>query len=89
MGDQAACPVGDAGDLSREVLVEADQHGPLRKADRRGLVELIRPNAPRMARRLIDDAFDALDEQTIVLPDTGTLDIVIPSLARSLARRRP
>jgi hypothetical protein len=42
-----------------------------------------------MARRLIDDAFDTLDEQTIVLPDTGTLDIVIPSLARSLARRRP
>ncbi|GAA3304922.1 hypothetical protein GCM10020295_57310 [Streptomyces cinereospinus] len=38
-----------------------------------------------MAARLIDDVFDALDEQTVVVPGTGTLDVVIPSLARSLA----
>jgi transposase len=57
----------------------------LRKAGRRRLVELIRPKAPRMAQRLIDDVFDALDEQTVVVPGTGTLDIVVPSLARSLA----
>ncbi|MDV9171025.1 IS110 family transposase [Streptomyces sp. W16] len=56
----------------------------LRKAGRRKLVEVIRPKAPRMAKRLIDDVFDALDEQTVVVPGTGTLDIVIPSLARSL-----
>ncbi|MET8454054.1 hypothetical protein ABZV46_43870, partial [Streptomyces sp. NPDC005209] len=56
----------------------------LRKAGRRRLVEVIRPKAPRMATRLIDDVFDALDEQTVVVPGTGTLDIVIPSLARSL-----
>jgi hypothetical protein len=37
-----------------------------------------------MAVRLIDDVFDALDEQTVVVPGTGTLDIVVPSLARSL-----
>ena len=37
------------------------------------------------ATRPIDDVFDALDEQTVVVPGTGTLDIVIPSLARSLA----
>ncbi len=37
-----------------------------------------------MATRLID-VFDALDEQTVVVPGTGTLDIVIPSLAASLA----
>ncbi len=41
--------------------------------------------APRMATRLIDEVFDALDEQTVVVPGTGTLDLVIPSLARSLA----
>lgn len=46
---------------------------------------MIRPKAPRMAQRLIDDVFDALDEQTVVVPGTGTLDVVIPSLARSLA----
>lgn len=57
----------------------------LRKAGRRRLVELIRPKAPRMAGRLVDDIFDALDEQTVVVPGTGTLDIVIPSLAASLA----
>lgn len=56
----------------------------LRKAGRRKLVEVIRPNAPHMAKRLIDDVFDALDEQTVVVPGTGTLDVVIPSLARSL-----
>ncbi|MFJ9752766.1 IS110 family RNA-guided transposase [Streptomyces chartreusis] len=57
----------------------------LRKAGRRKLVEVIRPRAPRMAQRLIDDVFDALDEQSVVVPGTGTLDLVIPSLARSLA----
>lgn len=57
----------------------------MRKAGRRRLVELIRPKAPRMAARLIDDVFDALDEQTVIVPGTGTLDIVSPSLARSLA----
>lgn len=56
----------------------------LRKAGRRKLVEVIRPNAPHMAKRLIDDVFDALDEQTVVVPGTGTLDVVIESLARSL-----
>lgn len=57
----------------------------LRKSGRRRLVELIRPKAPRTANLLIDDVFTALDEQTVVVPGTGTLDTVIPSLARSLA----
>lgn len=57
----------------------------LRKAGRRRLVEVIRPKAPRMAERLIDDVFDALDEQTVVVPGTGTLDVIVPSLAKSLA----
>ncbi|MDA2805691.1 IS110 family RNA-guided transposase [Nocardiopsis suaedae] len=57
----------------------------LRRAGRRRLVELIRPRAPRMAQRLIDDVFAALDEQTVVVPGTATLDTVVPSLARSLA----
>jgi hypothetical protein len=29
---------------------------------------VIRPKAPRMAQRLIDEMFDALDEQTVVVP---------------------
>ncbi|MET8510001.1 IS110 family transposase [Streptomyces sp. NPDC004787] len=39
-----------------------------------------------MAIRLIDDIFHALDEQTVVVPGTGTLDVVILSLT---ARSRP
>ncbi|MET9147191.1 IS110 family transposase [Streptomyces sp. NPDC004042] len=65
-----------------------ERHGSpaaLRKAGRRKLVEVIRPKAPRMAQRLTDEVFDALDEQTVTVPGTGTLDLVIPSLARSLA----
>ncbi|MBJ6628728.1 IS110 family transposase [Streptomyces sp. I4(2020)] len=57
----------------------------LRKAGRRKLVEVVRPRAPRMAERLIDDIFTALDEQTVVVPGTGTLDVIVPSLANSLA----
>ncbi|MCC5481312.1 IS110 family transposase [Streptomyces barringtoniae] len=57
----------------------------LRKAGRRKLVEVIRPKAPRMAQRLVDDVFDALDEQTVVVPGTNTLDVIVPSLAKSLA----
>ncbi|RBM05985.1 IS110 family transposase [Streptomyces sp. PT12] len=56
----------------------------LRKAGRRQLVSLMRPMAPRMAERLVDDIFDALDEQTVVVPGTSTLDVIVPSLARSL-----
>lgn len=57
----------------------------LRKAGRRKLVEVIRPKAPRMAQRLVDDVFDALDEQTVIVPGTNTLDVIVPSLAKSLA----
>ncbi|GJF27229.1 insertion element IS110 uncharacterized 43.6 kDa protein [Streptomyces sp. HO565] len=57
----------------------------LGKAGRRRLVEVIRPRAPRMAERLVDDIFTALDEQTVTVPGTGTLDVIVPSLAKSLA----
>ncbi|MET9592079.1 IS110 family transposase [Streptomyces sp. NPDC006516] len=57
----------------------------LRKAGRRRLVEVVRPRAPRMAERLVDDIFAALDEQTVVVPGTNTLDVIVPSLAKSLA----
>lgn len=34
----------------------------IRKADRRRLITLIRPKAPRMAERLVEDILTALDE---------------------------
>lgn len=57
----------------------------LRRAGRRQLTALLKIRAPRMAERLTEEIFTALDEQTVVVPGTATLDLVIPSLATSLA----
>lgn len=57
----------------------------LRKAGRRRLVTLLRPKAPRMAERLVEDIFAALDEQTVVVPGTDAAALIIPSLASSLS----
>ncbi|MEV0977882.1 IS110 family transposase [Streptomyces sp. NPDC049915] len=70
------------------VLVLLERHGSpaqLRKAGRRRLVTLLRPKAPRMAERLVADIFDALDEQTVVVPGTEASALIVPSLAASLA----
>ncbi|WP_033329086.1 IS110 family transposase [Streptomyces yerevanensis] len=68
------------------VLKLLDQFGSpaqIRKAGRRRLVTLIRPKAPRMAERLIEDIFTALDEQTVVVPGTEAAALIVPSLASS------
>ncbi|SEG94799.1 Transposase [Actinacidiphila yanglinensis] len=57
----------------------------LRKAGRRRLVTLLRPKAPRMAERLVEDIFTALDEQTVVVPGTEAAALILPSLAASLS----
>ncbi|MFE8975864.1 IS110 family transposase [Streptomyces cyaneofuscatus] len=57
----------------------------IRKAGRRRLVTLLRPKAPRMAERLVEDIFTALDEQTVVVPGTEAAALIVPSLAGSLA----
>ncbi|MGA5278653.1 IS110 family transposase [Streptomyces cellulosae] len=70
------------------VLVLLERHGSpaqLRKAGRRRLVTLLRPKAPRMAERLVADIFDALDEQTVVVPGTEAFVLIVPSLAASLS----
>ncbi|WP_371097484.1 IS110 family transposase [Streptomyces sanglieri] len=56
----------------------------IRKAGRRRLVTLIRPKAPRMAERLVEEIFAALDEQTVVVPGTDAATLIVPSLAGSL-----
>ncbi|MFF8103285.1 IS110 family transposase [Streptomyces sp. NPDC016640] len=69
------------------VLKLLDQFGSpaqIRKAGRRRLVTLIRPKAPRMAERLVEDIFTALDEQTVVVPGTDAAALIVPSLAGSL-----
>ncbi len=69
------------------VLRLLDQFGSpaqIRNAGRRRLITLIRPKAPRMAERLIDDVFTALDEQTVLVPGTDAASLIFPSLASSL-----
>lgn len=69
------------------VLRLLDQFGSpaqIRKAGRRRLITLIRPKAPRMAERLVEDIFTALDEQTVVVPGTDAAALIVPNLASSL-----
>lgn len=56
----------------------------IHKAGHRRLVTLLRPRAPRMAERLVEDIFDALDEQTVTVPGTEAAALIVPSLAASL-----
>lgn len=56
----------------------------IRKAGRRRLVTLIRPKAPQMAERLVEDISTAQDEQTVVVPGTDAAALIVPSLAGSL-----
>lgn len=56
----------------------------IRKAGRRRLVTLLRPKAPRMAERLVEEIFAALDEQTVTVPGTEAAALIVPSLATSL-----
>ncbi|MFE9859891.1 IS110 family transposase [Streptomyces sp. NPDC005780] len=71
----------------RAVLMLLERFGSpaqIRKAGRRRLITLIRPRAPRMAERLVEDIFTALDEQTVVVPGTDAAALIVPSLAGSL-----
>ncbi|MFJ3594861.1 IS110 family transposase [Streptomyces sp. NPDC090231] len=56
----------------------------LRTAGRRRLITMLKPKAPRMAERLVEDIFTALDEQTVIVPGTEAAALIIPSLASSL-----
>jgi transposase len=70
------------------VLALLERHGApaqIRQAGRRRLTGVIRPLAPRLAERLVQEIFDALDEQTVVVPGTDAAALIIPSLARSLS----
>ncbi|MGW2051635.1 IS110 family transposase [Streptomyces sp. NPDC001858] len=69
------------------VLVLLERYGSpaqLRRAGRRRLISIVRPNAPRMGERLVEDVFTALDEQTVVVPGTDAAALIVPSLATSL-----
>jgi transposase len=70
------------------VLTLLERHrspAQLRKAGRRRPVTLLRPKAPRTAERLVEEIFEALDEQSVVVPGTDAAALIIPSLASSLS----
>jgi hypothetical protein len=69
------------------VLTLLEQFGSpaqIRKAGRRRLVTLLRPKAPRMAERLVDEIYAASDEQTVTVPGTEAAALIVPGLAASL-----
>jgi hypothetical protein len=56
----------------------------IRKAGRRRLVTLLWSKASRMAERLVEDIFDALDEQTVTAPGAEAAALIVPGLTASL-----
>ena len=67
------------------LLEQFGSPGAIRKAGRRRLITLLRPKAPRMAERLAEDIFTALDEQTVVVTGTDAAAVIVPKLAKNLA----
>ncbi|MER6477171.1 IS110 family transposase [Streptomyces filamentosus] len=67
------------------LLERFESPAQIRKAGRRRLITLLRPKAPRMAERLVEEIFAALDEQTVTVLGTEAAALIVPSLAGSLA----
>lgn len=53
----------------------------IRKAGRRRLVTLLRPKAPRMAERLVEEIF------VVTVPGTEAAALIVPSPAGTLTSR--
>lgn len=63
------------------------RHGDPREIHAAGIEQItteLHERAPRMASRLAQEIFDALAEQTVVVPGTDAAKIIIPGLATSL-----
>jgi transposase len=56
----------------------------IRRAGQSKLLEIVRPRAPRMSERLIEQIFTALGEQTVTVPGTSAAEKILPRLADSL-----
>lgn len=67
-----------------ELLSRCGGPAGLRRAGRSKLVEIVRPRAPRMGERLIEQIFTALGEQTVTVPGTAAAEKILPKLADSL-----
>ncbi len=67
-----------------ELLSRCGGPAGLRKAGRSKLAEVVKPRAPRMGVRLVEQIFTALDAQTVVVPGTTAAETILPKLADSL-----
>jgi hypothetical protein len=67
-----------------DLLARHGAPGEIQAAGIEQITAELRENAPRMARRLAEEIFDALTEQTVVVPGTDAARIIIPGLATSL-----
>ncbi|GID62110.1 transposase [Actinoplanes couchii] len=67
-----------------ELLSRCGGPAGLRRAGRSKLVEIVRPRAPRMGERLIEQILTALAEQTVTVPGTTAAETILPKLADSL-----
>ena len=68
-----------------ELLTELRSPAGIRAAGNEAVTQLLHRRAPRMATRLTEEIFAALDEQTVVMPGTDAAAVILPSLAASLA----
>lgn len=68
----------------RKLLSQYASATQLRKAGRSRVLKVLERDAPRMAGRLRDDIFVALDQQTITVPADRTIGRLIQDLARDL-----
>jgi transposase len=66
------------------LLIEPRSPAAIRAAGLDHVTKLLRRNTPRMAERLANEIFTALDEQTVVVPGTDAATVILPSLAGSL-----
>jgi transposase len=57
----------------------------IRAAGRDQVAALLREHAPRLAERLADEIFTALDEQSVTVPGTDAAALILPGLTASLA----
>ncbi|KUO16420.1 hypothetical protein AQJ91_36085 [Streptomyces dysideae] len=61
----------------------------IRKLGRARVEALLKANGSRKAHHLTTEIFEALDEQTLVVPGTETSALIIPGLAAQLGAARP
>ncbi|MEV4134510.1 IS110 family transposase [Dactylosporangium sp. NPDC049742] len=67
-----------------ELLSRCGGPAGLRKAGRAKLAEIVRPHAPRIGERLVEQVVTALGEQTVTVPGTVAAETILPKLADSL-----